>query len=169
MQELSIAIHGCPTRAERYGYVNRALPDAELDNFVDALARRIASFDRRAIAAAKHLIKRVSLPSADQLLDAITSFETALTWPEAQRRIQNLLARGLQREVDFEKSVARRARHAPRRDRAETTLTEGDNIMARNETAKRRVPPSELRLIWPRKTSETSTAHFTAHLKMATR
>ena len=79
MQELSIAIHGCPTRAERYGYVNRALPDAELDNFVDALARRIASFDRRAIAAAKHLINRVSLPSADQLLDAITSFETALT------------------------------------------------------------------------------------------
>src|SRR3989440_5583262 len=39
--------------AERYGYVNRALPDAELDGFVDALARRIASFDRRAIAAAK--------------------------------------------------------------------------------------------------------------------
>jgi enoyl-CoA hydratase/carnithine racemase len=38
---------------ERYGYVNRALPDAELDGFVDALARQIASFDRRAIAAAK--------------------------------------------------------------------------------------------------------------------
>src|SRR5882724_9272619 len=31
--------------AERYGYVNRALPEAELDGFVDALARRIASFD----------------------------------------------------------------------------------------------------------------------------
>ena len=40
--------------AERYGYVNRALPDAEIDGFVDALARRIASFDRRAIAAAKN-------------------------------------------------------------------------------------------------------------------
>jgi len=88
--------------AERYGYVNRALPDAELDGFVDALARRIASFDRRAIAAAKSLINQVSLPSADQLLDAITSFETALTWPEAQQRIKTLLERGLQREVDFE-------------------------------------------------------------------
>jgi enoyl-CoA hydratase/carnithine racemase len=32
---------------ERYGYVNRALPEAELDGFVDALVRRIASFDRR--------------------------------------------------------------------------------------------------------------------------
>ena len=89
--------------AERYGYVNRALPDAELDGFVDALARRIASFDRRAIAAAKTLVNRVSLPTADRLLDAITSFETSLTWPEAQQRIQALLARGLQRDFDFEK------------------------------------------------------------------
>src|SRR5256886_4671709 len=88
--------------AERYGYVNRALPDAELDGFVDALARRIASFDRRAIAAAKNLINQVSLPSADRLLDALNSFQIALTWPEAQQRIQALLERGLQRESDFE-------------------------------------------------------------------
>ena len=89
--------------AERYGYVNRALPDAELDGFVDALARRIASFDRRAIAAAKNLVNQVSLPSADRLLDGITSFGTALTWPETQQRIRALLERGLQRDVDFEK------------------------------------------------------------------
>jgi enoyl-CoA hydratase/carnithine racemase len=89
--------------AERYGYVNRALPDAELDAFVDALARRIASFDRRALAAAKNLVNQVSLPTADRLLDAITSFETALTWPEAQQRIQAVLERGLQRDFDFEK------------------------------------------------------------------
>jgi enoyl-CoA hydratase/carnithine racemase len=88
--------------AERYGYVNRSLPDLELDGFVDKLARRIASFDRRAIAAAKGLVNQVSLPSADRLLDAITSFEIALTWPEAQQRIQTLLDRGLQRDVDFE-------------------------------------------------------------------
>src|SRR5689334_3174953 len=90
--------------AARYGYVNRALPDAELDGFVDVLARRIASFDRRAIAAAKHLVNEVSLPSADRLLDAITSFATALTWPEAQHRIQAVLERGLQRDTAFEKS-----------------------------------------------------------------
>jgi 1,4-dihydroxy-2-naphthoyl-CoA synthase len=88
--------------AERYGYVNRALADAELDGFVDALARRIASFDRRAIAAAKSLVNQVSLPSADRLLDALNSFQTALTWPEAQQRIQTLLERGLQRDSDFE-------------------------------------------------------------------
>ncbi len=84
--------------AERYGYVNRALPDAELDGFVDTLARRIASFDRRAIAAAKNLINQVSLPSADRLLDALNSFQTALTWGETQKRIQALLERGLQRD-----------------------------------------------------------------------
>src|SRR5579872_6371250 len=56
--------------AERYGYVNRSLPDAELDGFVDALARRIGSFDRPALAAAKHLVNEVSLPSSDRLLAA---------------------------------------------------------------------------------------------------
>src|SRR5437899_10943039 len=44
-------VHG--DLAERYGYVNRSLPDAELDGFVDARAMRIASFDRQAIGAAK--------------------------------------------------------------------------------------------------------------------
>lgn len=90
--------------AERYGYINRALPDAELDRFVDALARRIASFDRPAIAAAKNLINRVSLPSADDLLDALNSFETALTWPQSQRRFQALIKRGLQTDPAFEKN-----------------------------------------------------------------
>lgn len=89
--------------AERYGYVNRALPDSELDGFVDALARRIASFDRRALAAAKNLVNQVSLPSADSLLDALNSFETALTWPEIQQRVEALIKRGLQRNSDFEK------------------------------------------------------------------
>src|SRR6059036_154049 len=76
--------------AERYGYVNRALADADLDEFVDVLARRIASFDRRSIAAAKNLINKVSLPYADRLLDALNSFQNALTWPETQQRIQAL-------------------------------------------------------------------------------
>src|ERR1700675_1115425 len=90
--------------AERYGYVNRSLPDAELDGFVDDLARRIASFDRRALAAAKNLVNQVSLPASDRLLDAFTSFGRALGWPEAQQRIGAVLERGLQRDADFEKN-----------------------------------------------------------------
>src|SRR6201998_496823 len=89
--------------AERYGYINRAVADAELDGFVDTFARRIASFARRAVAAAKNLINQVSLPSADRLLDAIHSFQVALTWPETQRRVKALLERGLQQDGNFEK------------------------------------------------------------------
>src|ERR1700681_1853642 len=89
--------------AERYGYVNRALPDVELDGFVEALARRIASFDRRATVAAKNLVNQVSLPPTDRLLDAITSFGNALTWPETQLRVQAVLRLGLQQDADFEK------------------------------------------------------------------
>jgi len=90
--------------AERYGYVNRSLPDSELDEFVDALARRIATFDGPAIAAAKRLVNRVSLPSADRLLDSVTSFGAALAWPQAQRRVQATLERGLQRDAEYEKN-----------------------------------------------------------------
>src|SRR5271163_1479550 len=47
--------------AEAYGYVNRSLPDAELDGFVEALATRIASFDKWAIANTKRLVNAASL------------------------------------------------------------------------------------------------------------
>ena len=89
--------------AERYGYINRALPDRELDGFVDKLALRIASFDGRALAAAKRLINQVSLPSADHLLDAMNSFLSALMRPETQQGFQKLADLGLQKDPDFEK------------------------------------------------------------------
>jgi len=89
--------------AAQYGYVNRALPDEELDGFVDALARRIATFDARAIAAAKRLINHVSLPSADNLLSALNSFQTALTWPETLQRVEALIKHGLQHDRNFER------------------------------------------------------------------
>ena len=49
--------------AELYGYVNRSLPDTELDAFVDALARRIASFDKQAIKETKRLVNLAGLPA----------------------------------------------------------------------------------------------------------
>src|SRR6202171_6820170 len=48
--------------AELYGYVNRAFPDTELDAFVDALAMRIASFNKQAIAETKDFANLASLP-----------------------------------------------------------------------------------------------------------
>jgi hypothetical protein len=59
--------------------------------------------DRRAMTAAKNLVNQVSLPSADQLLGSFNSFQTALTWPEAQQRILKLLVRGLQKDGEFER------------------------------------------------------------------
>src|ERR1700760_2078232 len=88
--------------AEQYGYVNRSLPDQDLNDFVDKLALRISTFDLRAIAAAKSLVNQVSLPPADSLLGALNSFAAALGWPEAQRRVGSLLQRGLQNDRDFE-------------------------------------------------------------------
>src|ERR1700678_491860 len=48
--------------AELYGYINRALPDGELDGFVDALAERIASFDKHTIADTKRLANQAEFP-----------------------------------------------------------------------------------------------------------
>ncbi|MFD7944280.1 enoyl-CoA hydratase/isomerase family protein, partial [Streptomyces sp. NPDC059744] len=88
--------------AERYGWVNRSLPDSELDGFVDTLARRLASFDRRPIEAAKNLVNRVSLPPLDRLLDGRNAFLATLAWPETQQRVAALFKRGMQQEGDLE-------------------------------------------------------------------
>src|SRR5918998_1651656 len=53
--------------AERYGYVNRTLADADLDGFVEALAMRIASFDKQAIASIKSLVGKASLPPDEDI------------------------------------------------------------------------------------------------------
>jgi enoyl-CoA hydratase/carnithine racemase len=63
--------------AERYGLVNRALPDADLDAFTDALADRIAGHDRRTLAEAKALIDAATLPSQDDLATSYRAFFTA--------------------------------------------------------------------------------------------
>jgi enoyl-CoA hydratase/carnithine racemase len=60
--------------AERYGVVNRALPDAELDDHVAAFAGEIAGYDRRALAEAKALIDRTTLPPDADLVTAYEAF-----------------------------------------------------------------------------------------------
>lgn len=88
--------------AERYGWVNRSLPDSDLDGFVDTFARRLASFDRRPIETAKNLVNQVSLPSVDRLLDGRGAFAETLAWPETQQRVAALFKRGMQQEGDLE-------------------------------------------------------------------
>src|ERR1700723_3796816 len=60
--------------AERYGWVNRTVDDDDLDSFVDALVRRLASFDREALAAAKAQINRFGTPTAAELQSSTDLF-----------------------------------------------------------------------------------------------
>lgn len=65
------------TARNRYGVVNRALPDAELDAFVDGLAERIAGHDHQALAEAKALIDAATLPAQADLATAYRAFLAA--------------------------------------------------------------------------------------------
>jgi enoyl-CoA hydratase/carnithine racemase len=96
-------IHG--DLAELYGYVNRALPDAELDAFVDALAARIASFDKQAIAETKHLVNIASLPSDAEIAPEWDAFVASVGRPASQTRIKALMERGFHRSGDVEKRL----------------------------------------------------------------
>lgn len=88
--------------AELYGYVNRSLPDAELDDFVDKLAKRIATFDRQAIAETKRLVNVASLPPDSEILPEWDAFLGSLRRTAAQERIKKLMDRGFHRPGDVE-------------------------------------------------------------------
>lgn len=91
--------------AERYGYVNRALPDAELDSFVDGLATRIASFDRQSIVETKRLIALSSLPPDTELELGWDAFIASVQRPAAQSRVQALVEQGLQQLGEVEEKL----------------------------------------------------------------
>lgn len=88
--------------AERYGYVNRSLPDAELDGFVDAFAKRVASFDKQAIAETKHLVDVASLPPDAELALEWDAFIASVQRPASQTRIKKLLEKGFHKPGDAE-------------------------------------------------------------------
>jgi enoyl-CoA hydratase/carnithine racemase len=88
--------------AELYGYVNRSLPDAELDEFVDALATRIASFDKRAIIDTKRLVNAASLPPDVEIGAGWDACLDSFARPAAQERIKTLIERGFHKPGDAE-------------------------------------------------------------------
>ena len=88
--------------AERYGYVNRSLPDAELDEFVDSLATRIASFDKRAISETKRFVDVASLPPDYEIAPEWDVCLASIMRPAAQKRIGKLLEKGFHKPGDVE-------------------------------------------------------------------
>jgi len=88
--------------AEAYGYVNRSLPDGELDGFVDALAKRIASFDKWAIANTKLLVSAASLPPDVEIAAGWDTCMASIPRPAAQGRIKALFEQGFHKPGDAE-------------------------------------------------------------------
>ena len=88
--------------AQAYGDVNRSLPDAELDGFVDALATRIASFDKWAIANTKRLVNAASLPPDVEIAAGWDACMGSIARPAAQDRIKALFEQGFHKPGDAE-------------------------------------------------------------------
>jgi enoyl-CoA hydratase/carnithine racemase len=88
--------------AEAYGYVNRSLPDDELDGFVDALATRIASFDKWATANTKRLVNAASLPPDVEIAAGWDTCMASIGRPAAQGKIKALFERGFHQPGDAE-------------------------------------------------------------------
>lgn len=98
--------------AERYGYINRALPPEELTPFVERLAYRIASFPAGAIALAKAAVNAAELPTIEGLLEEGHLFNQTLAIPAAQKCMTRFMEIGGQTrevELDLEASLEKLA------------------------------------------------------------
>ena len=93
--------------AERYGWVNRTLDDGDLNSFVDVLVRRLASFDREPLAAAKAQINRFGTPTASELQSSNEMIFPMVASPSAQARRAKLRGIGYGVPSDFELNFGR--------------------------------------------------------------
>ncbi|RRN63995.1 enoyl-CoA hydratase/isomerase family protein [Caulobacter sp. 602-1] len=93
--------------AERYGWINRALDDDALDEFVDALAGRLATFDRQTLGDLKAQVNRVGVPTGDELESSNRMFFDALRHPDTQARRARLGRFDYGRRSDFELNFGR--------------------------------------------------------------
>jgi enoyl-CoA hydratase/carnithine racemase len=82
--------------AERYGWINRALPGDELGDFVSSLAQRIAGFPAAGHAAVKDRVNTIALAPAEDFRRDSDLFGEGVGDPEAQSRIGAAVKRGLQ-------------------------------------------------------------------------
>ncbi|MFF3447007.1 enoyl-CoA hydratase/isomerase family protein [Streptomyces sp. NPDC002667] len=93
--------------AERYGWINRALPDAELDGFVERLATRIAGFPPEGVRAAKRAVNDLTLASAAQVRSDAVTFQSLIARPESRERLDYLAGQGLQSPGELERDLGK--------------------------------------------------------------
>ncbi|KAF2641452.1 ClpP/crotonase [Massarina eburnea CBS 473.64] len=92
--------------AALYGWINRAIPDAQFVSFVDAFARRVSSYDAYAIKHAKEMInKRTGFPTVEEQRESEEAFDTAASQGVVAQRIGALVEAGLQTNLDFELDI----------------------------------------------------------------
>ena len=100
--------------AEAYGYVNRALPDVELDSFVDALATRISKFDKWAISNTKRLVNAGSLPADVEMAAGWDACMASVARPQTQANIKAFIALGFHKPGDVENRIGDYLEKLPR-------------------------------------------------------
>jgi enoyl-CoA hydratase/carnithine racemase len=88
--------------AEQYGWINRAIPDADLDDFVDRLAHRIAGFPPEALLASKAAVNAISLPAPTEVREDAELFQRLIRTDEVARRATLLFERGFQTRSPLE-------------------------------------------------------------------
>jgi enoyl-CoA hydratase/carnithine racemase len=99
---------------ERYGFINRSIPDAELDAFVDALAERMGRFEKRALETGKKMVNgRAGVPSEGDLWTSNHILQGVDLWPEAEKAFTKMLDAGLGQVGDFELNFAERLADLP--------------------------------------------------------
>lgn len=82
--------------AERYGYINRALPAAEMDSFVNSLAYRIATFPAESIALVKQAVDSIDTTLVDDLAHEELLFLKSAHTDGAKRRMAAAMSAGMQ-------------------------------------------------------------------------
>lgn len=93
--------------AERYGWINRVIPDTELDDFVNEFVSRVLSFDRQALATAKQRLNQTFIPDPGHLEATQAAFGGTLHSPHAAELMAKARERGLNTASLFELDLGR--------------------------------------------------------------
>ena len=88
--------------AELYGWVNRAIPDVDLDLHVDVLARRLALFDANALATVKRLVNRPTPATLADYQETLAVLRTLIVSPATGQRRAAILEHAASVGADFE-------------------------------------------------------------------
>jgi enoyl-CoA hydratase/carnithine racemase len=91
--------------AAEYDYVNRVIPDAEIEDFTDTFARRIAAFGKVAVTGIKKLVDMATLPADDEFAPGLKAYFATAGRPENPPFVQLLIANGLQQPDGIETNL----------------------------------------------------------------